>query len=407
MFAMLRTSVSCSQQEISPAPLHYCDPMSAFGDIELFDGDEKMMQQYAHLKRLFELLQVDTQLRSELYREPLNVLDRYGLELSGELLADVLYPVPHAPAHDVVKMFWAQRRVAAKMHDINRNMTGMDPQFATWRADHIARCDEELPQAEFKAHASVAIELSTGCSVGCWFCAVSADSLTGTWSYTAQTAAKWKEYLEVFRGYCGDSIISTPLYWATDPLDNKNYVDFVRIWIDLFGQAPVTTTAQPMASVEQTRRLAAWSASESFGSFRISVTNRQTLTDLYEAFSPVDLIGTTLIMQLPGGGRTLKRAGRTLGLRSKRVSADLDTIACVSGFLFNPGDGLLRLISPVIADADHPEGFLTLGCERVDSPEHLRGALSDLVSTALRNDRPETIASDSKQPPLERIHPVA
>ena len=68
-------------------------------------------------------------------------------------------------------------------------------------------------------HAPFTIELTEGCSVGCWFCALSPDSLKNTYSHQSHQE-EWIRFIQIMKSFLGDAIKSTFLYWATEPFDN-------------------------------------------------------------------------------------------------------------------------------------------------------------------------------------------
>ena len=92
-------------------------------------------------------------------------------------------------------------------------------------------------------HPPFACELSKGCSVGCWFCGVSASKLGGHFEYTPDNGALWKGILNTIREFTGDASGGQGfLYWATDPRYNP---DYARVCISTFDRSLVRIQTSP------------------------------------------------------------------------------------------------------------------------------------------------------------------
>ena len=90
-----------------------------------------------------------------------------------------------------------------------------------WRMRQINR--QRLDLGPFftnnNIHSSLTLELSQGCSVGCWFCALSPESFKEYYDYDIYKV-EWNQFLSVMHEYLGNAFKSTFLYWATEPFDN-------------------------------------------------------------------------------------------------------------------------------------------------------------------------------------------
>ena len=120
-----------------------------------------------------------------------------------------------------------------------------------WRQAQIARCDDELGRAGQKlAHIPLAFELSTGCSVGCWFCGLSAGRLSGIFRYTDSNALLWRQCLQRMHVLLGEDTEAPICYYATEPLDNPDLLLFLKDCFLEFHGMPQLTTAVPTRDSE-------------------------------------------------------------------------------------------------------------------------------------------------------------
>jgi radical SAM family RiPP maturation amino acid epimerase len=336
------------------------------------------------MKRFGEWYVASAEFRSSAAEDPGATAARYGLDLDDaeaqallrrDLMTEWadLEGVP-----DRVLAFRESRRdIFLYSSRWRRVGTGADPRFHAWRQREIERCEVEfgmLTSGQIM-QAPAAVELQQGCSVGCWFCGVSAPALDGILRYTPDVAELWTDVTGALRERCGAALASGLLYWATDPLDNPDYERFLDDWVAAVGSVPQTTTAQPLKHLERVRALIARSAELDVGRVRISVLSLPVLRRLFEAFTPEDLADTELVMQMPEAGTHIARAGRAAEtlraqatLRPKRDThriegdeASANTIACVSGFLVNMVGRSVRMISPCHASEEWPNGYRVLG----------------------------------------------
>lgn len=254
--------------------------------------------------------------------------------------------------------------------------TPSHPAFRAWRQRQILRCRSELGSAHGQAivHHPVAFELNKGCSVGCWFCGVSAPKLGEVWDY-AQNRDIWLQTLEVFKTLLGSAAGQSVLYWATDPFDNPDYELFCRDFHHLFGVFPPTTTALAARYPERARGLLAQSRAAGCRSNRFSVLSLGQLRKIHDHFSDTDLLDVDLVLQNKGSLLKKSKSGRA------RAQGEGDyTIACVSGFLLNMTEGSLRLISPCRASDRFPDGFRTHAVALFRDPIELETAARRMMN---------------------------
>ena len=99
------------------------------------------------------------------------------------------------------------------------------PEFDKWRRRNINRVSIEMGAKSVGIiHPPIAFELSDGCSVGCWFCGISAEKFKGHFELTPENLREWKAIVNEAYSLLGSSMESSFLYWATDPLDNPAYL---------------------------------------------------------------------------------------------------------------------------------------------------------------------------------------
>jgi len=218
----------------------------------------------------------------------------------------------------------------------------------------MTSCGRELGRnARFMAHLCVTFELSCGCSVGCPICALSAGRLEGVFRHTRENAALWRDVLARLHDVVGDAAGAGCCYYATEPLDNPDYELFLQDFLEEFGRVPQTTTASAARDIERTRALLRWGQGAYPHFDRISVLDERDLATLLESFTPEELVFTDLLPQFPGASFfNLTKAGR----QQDEDDGVEGTIACASGFVVNMWERSVRLVTPAVADAEHPTG---------------------------------------------------
>ena len=257
----------------------------------------------------------------------------------------------------------------------------------------MARTLSQLGYA--KAHGIVhplaAFELSKGCSVGCWFCGVSAPKLGDIFTYTDANRGLWRDVCRVWREEIGPAATQSFLYWASDPLDNPDYEKFACDYHDLCGSFPQTTTAIPLRDVARTKRLLKLSAERGCLLDRFSVLTPKILRRVHEEFTAEELAFVELVMQIRKetaskavAGRALERALKTMD----ESEIETSTIACISGFLINMVEGTIKLISPRPASSEYPLGYRVYGEGTFTNGDEFREQLKRLTSAQVMPSRP-------------------
>jgi radical SAM family RiPP maturation amino acid epimerase len=384
------------------APYH-----ALLGDLSGVPAD--YIRDVAHMKRFLERWTMDPKYAEAFAADARAALTALGVSLTP---ADVMPLIDPGLATAATRLVRAGRAaevpkavlryrvfVQEKIDHRTRLRTGVvpaDPRLRAWRDRMISRCTGELgrDRAEQIVHAPAAIELSKGCTVGCWFCGVAAPKFEHTWPYTRQNAALWRECLQVLGEVYGPSARHGFLYWATDPLDNPDYERFLADFRAVLGECPQTTTAQGQKDIERTRALLKLAASMDSKVDRFSIIALNSLNRIHDGFTPEELLRVECVPQnkeAAQAGRYLKsNAGRARAFARKRAGElvseqQSSTIACVSGFLFNMVDASVRLITPCNASERWPLGYWVLASGTFGSAGELRDLLRSMIDEHVRD----------------------
>jgi radical SAM family RiPP maturation amino acid epimerase len=267
-----------------------------------------------------------------------------------------------------------------------------DPRQRAWRQRQVNRTLGQLGVSAWQniIHAPFAIELSEGCSVGCWFCGVSAERKKTDFLYTEENGRLWRDTLTVLRNRFGAAAAYGFMYWATDPLDNPDYEKFGVDFAQICGRFPQTTTAQPQKHVERVRRLLKLSAEYGCEINRFSVLSLSIFKKIMEAFTAEELLHCELVQQNREASSLQSNSGRARGageLRKRAESRGIDTewaeapgtISCVSGFLLNMVQRSVRLVTPCPSSDTWPDGHWVIEQGHFRDAEDLAVLLDTMV----------------------------
>ena len=330
----------------------------------------------AEVKRVLERAAADPAYLALVRDAPAEALAVYGYTWDGSELADLVavstaQPLPEPPPGSLLEAY--RNHVKSRMawrDEMRAACPSSHAVYNTWRERQKKRVFLELgPQrADTIIHAPMCFELNKGCSVGCWFCGISAPKLSDIWPATADNRSFWRATLGVLRDVIGRLTRYGFCYWATDPLDNPDYETFVADFHDVLGAFPQTTTALALRDAERTRRLVRMSEEGGCLVNRFSILSLKKLLEVHEAFTADELLNVECIPQNPESGLKKAQAGKAIEQRERKVAKDgtpqvtdqVGTIACVSGFLFNMVDRSMKLVTPCAADPRWPLGYQVL-----------------------------------------------
>jgi radical SAM family RiPP maturation amino acid epimerase len=338
---------------------------------------------FAPVKRFFEIWMADADFRRDLSRGPATAAASRGLEIdpfeirylwdepyrdqlaqSGCTIEEIVRTSP-----EPTRKFFDWMRYCHEIRDQMRaDSVPADIRFDAWRDRQIARSRTTFRRTYelFTPHVLFAIELSKGCSVGCWFCGVSAPKLDAHFLHTPSNQRLFLDVLSSLRCYTGRQAGGWGfLYWATDPFDNPDYEKFSLDFQEVFGRFPTMTTAQPLRDPERTRAFLRLAASLGPSKIRFSVTTLRILDRLYREFSADELVGVDLIAINKGSILRPSASGRARERYLRKGGEELDwaqtvadtTISCVSGFLISMVDRTVKLITPCISSEKWPLGY--------------------------------------------------
>lgn len=367
------------------------------------EAAEPVASELAQAKRFLEYLRADPSRGTHALEDPRAVARSLGLTVDPSdfrRLWDAAYArrEPAEGATDLEREYTAYARslldLRERMRDEGR---ARDPRLAAWRERQIRRARLELGEAKNTqiVHAPFALELSRGCSVGCWFCGVSAPKLSDVFLHTRENAALWRDVVQALAEMLGDAARWGFCYWATDPLDNPDYERFCVELHEITGGFPQTTTAIPLRDPERVRRILRLSERYDGPVNRFSVLTSTMLDRIHAEFTPDELARVELIPQNKESSLAYARSGRARRrAEPTRPSPETEddrsrgtgTIACVSGFLVNLVDRSIRLISPVQADDRWPDGYVVYEQDHFGDGASFRDAIERMIAS-----RPESV----------------
>lgn len=268
--------------------------------------------------------------------------------------------------------------------------------FNTWHRQQVNRCNSQLGKETNVAiiHATIAFELSKGCSIGCPFCGLGAEPLQEVFMYTKENARLWKDILKIAVERLGTTVGSGVCYWATEPSDNPDYLKFVADFGEATAIYSQTTTAAPLRNLAWTRELLRFRREHVTSADRFSILSTNTLRRVHETFSAEDLALTELILQ---HSSTLSQIMAHSGRNRKDVSGNPllefvknHTIACITGYLVNMVERSVRLISPCPPSDRWPLGYRVHAEGSFSCPAELGHFIDKTIDKCM----PEHIASE-------------
>jgi radical SAM family RiPP maturation amino acid epimerase len=347
-----------------------------------------------HTKRFLERWTADPLFRKRIEEDPQAAVREFQIQVDVDKIRSTFDPDATGPQFETEENQAYRGFVARKLESVRlgrQQGTPSDSGFAAWRKRQMRRSNWDLgaDRSGGIVHAPVCFELSSGCTVKCWFCGVGALPFGGNLPYTEETRVLWRGVLTAMRELCGIAAANGFCYWATDPLDNPDYEKFLADFHELLGRWPQTTTAIPLRDVARTRALLQLVAQHNGYLSRFSVLSSSLFDRIMAEFSAEELLHVELIPQfnddyspkaVAGSGRERAlRISARKDLPAPASTEDGGTIACVSGFLFNMVERRVRLISPCSANSRFPLGYIVFHEFRFADADDLRRQLAQTV----------------------------
>ena len=346
----------------------------------------------------------DFRFRREFEADPLTSLQHRGLDLdfkSLQILTDPEMAKSYASGDPKTPLLVKQYRQfihSKRQHCIETRES--HPEHTKWRRWRqrmlYATLWREGPQKYSKlVHSPFTIELTHGCTVGCWFCGVDAEKYQGPVEINGQTELIWKKLLSSFRTIAGERSAQHGFcYWATDPFDHPEYEWFLEHFHDILGYWPQTTTAQGMKHAQRMRNLLHHIKERNAFVQRFSMIRSGDFDEIHDFFTPDELFMCELIPQYDDRLSPKATAGRVRQLVLDRQSTNkpipihynleaTGSIACVSGFLINLVQQSVKLITPCNATDRWPLGYRVLGERTFDQADDVENVLLRILDESL------------------------
>ena len=364
--------------------------------------EKEKLHKISHIKRFLERWQADPTFREKFLLQPIKTINDYNLNLNIQeinFFLDNNQGISHQrkgeeipPSIEYFRDFLDQELTDPAYQFNLADYLYNDLRFQAWHNRQIARTSSQFRKLhdDKLGHYPVCFELSKGCSVGCWFCGLSAPRLSDIFPYNQENAKLWRECLELVKEKVGPAAASGFCYWATDPFDNPDYERFCLDFQAIMGLFPSTTTAQALKNPAQTRALIKLSRQQGRCLNHFSIPSLKVLEQLYQEFTPEELAFVHIIPLNEESSITKTSTGRAREKYKKYLTNNEHflksyherngTIACVSGFLFNLVDKSVKLISPCPASDCWPNGYIVYDEGHFSTIKDLENLLERIIT---------------------------
>ncbi len=250
----------------------------------------------------------------------------------------------------------------------NGEEEGLPKNFAAWRKRRLAAIKSELGITDASLFIpTVALELSVGCSMGCWFCAFSVNELTKVLDYRHHKEF-FQKIIEGSLNFLGrEQPSATLLYHGTEPYDNPDYLEFVKDYEKISGEKPFTSTSV-VHDERWLKKLIDYYGDEKEGKLRINLLSVKNMLRLFMLYTPEELKNVELFMQMKDSIAEKALSGRNYkehqdirnmqeGQDPRDIKVPQGSIACIAGFAINLVEHTIQLVSPCYAGKKWPYGY--------------------------------------------------
>lgn len=220
-----------------------------------------------------------------------------------------------------------------------------------------------------------AIELTSGCSVGCWYCGISAGRLQPSREYRHDEFAGVLAALKRAYGIKGGEGV---LYWQTDPFDAPMYEKCCELFFETWNVWPFLSTALGARQIDRLRFHIECDAQRNGRGVRVTVNSRLELELLHAHFTAEELLYVNVHVRTPHSAVPLMKVGRAYdALRRsealQRKQAEIrrlvygaedqslmldETISCVDGLIVSMPQRTMRYTHPTPASEQNSDGYL-------------------------------------------------
>ncbi|MTI79310.1 MAG: radical SAM family RiPP maturation amino acid epimerase [Firmicutes bacterium] len=367
-----------------------------FNDIDL--------HKIAHTKFIIDLKRLNPKLFKEPMNEIYNNLQIYGVDLTNAEINTILNYIDKDIDNDnrnlptIIKQFKNFKELLSqRFNEAHSELCApKDPRLKKWRERQIRRVKAHLGnEGKGLIHFTVSFELTSGCSVGCPFCAISSKKLDNVFDYSERNVALWKGVLNKCLEIIGGSAKYGVCYYGTEPFDNPNYEKFCSIYADILGHFPQTTSAVPMRDVNRTRTMLTLSREKNnfFFMNRFSILSNTIRDRVFNEFTPEELLFVGLLnrFDLQEEPKLIK-AGRARSTQNQELISQNEggTVSCLSGFLVNMAERTIRHITPCNANEKWPTGQWEIDRESFTDADDFGDAIQRLIDKNISDEAPRT-----------------
>ena len=280
--------------------------------------------EYAECKRLMEWYCADPEFRENAVDGIRKRLSENGIALEPEMVLEgirLILAGRCATEEGERNPFAREKAERDRLVSEHLQMRMSPEQYAAWPVWHyteVVRNRCRMENREVRRHGNIyyfplAFEVSSGCKVQCPFCGFRAKPWSENYAYTEEHRALWREILLVSKEVIGNVAGEAPCYFATEPMDNPDYEQFLGDMREIFGHVPQTTSAAAQRDPRRTRQFLQFLGEEELrerGTYRISVTSLAHFQQIMRTFTPEELEYVELLANNPESVNRYSCSGR-------------------------------------------------------------------------------------------------